>query len=112
MQTIEGYVRFQHGGWYVGESGVQVYGVIALWQQGFSPEEIQSSFPAISLKDVYGTILYYLEHREQMDAFFREQAALFQQKKAESEAQDPAFYAEMRERIARFREREGQGRAS
>ena len=38
-----------------------------------------------------------------MDAFFREQDALFHTRKAEAEAKDPAFYAEMRERIARLR---------
>lgn len=43
-----------------------------------------------------------MEHREQMDAFFHEQDALFLRKKAESEARKPAFYDEMRQRLARF----------
>ncbi len=91
MQLTEQYVQFRDGAWYVGESGVQVYGVIALWQQGLSPEEIQISFPALALNQVYGTILYYLEHR-----------------KAEAEAKDPAFYMEMRDRMATFRSAQGQ----
>lgn len=103
MQAVE-YVRNRNGSWYVGESGVSVYSVIALWQQGLSPEEIQGSFSSLSLRDVYGTILFYMEHRDEMDAFFREQDALFHRNKAQSEAQQPDFYAEMRERIARLRE--------
>ena len=78
--------------------------MVSLWRQGFSPEEIQASFSPLSLRDVYGTILYYIENRDELDAYFREQDDLFRRKKAESEAQRPEFYAEMRERIARFRE--------
>jgi uncharacterized protein (DUF433 family) len=103
MQAAE-YVRRRDGGWYVGDSGVSVFSVISLWQQGFSPEEIQASYSPLSLQDVYGTILYYMENRDQLGAYFREQIELFHRKKAESEARKPEFYAEMRERVARFRE--------
>ena len=103
MQVAKGYVQKRDDVWYVVGSGVQVLGVIAMWQQGFSPEEIQAGFPALSLKEVYGTILFYLEHQEEMDASFREQSALFARQKAEAEARKPAFYAEIRERIAAFR---------
>ena len=103
MQAVE-YVHRRDGGWYVGDSGVSVYNVISLRQQGFSPEEIQASFSPLSLRDVYGTILYYMENSDQLDAYFREQDQLFRRKKAESEAKKPEFYAEMRERVARFRE--------
>ena len=103
MQAVE-YVRQRDGGWYVGDTGVSIYSVIALWQQGFSPEEIQASFSPLSLRDVYGAIIFYMEHREELDTFFQEQDTLFQRKKAESEAEKPALYAKMRERVARFRE--------
>ena len=100
---MQQYVQYRNGAWYVGQSGVQVYGVISMWQQGFAPEEIPRSFPVLSLQDVYGTILYYLEQREAMDSFFREQDLLFAQAKVAAEAKDPAFYAEMRERVAKLR---------
>lgn len=105
MQAVE-YMRQRDVGWYVSNSGVSVYSVITLWGQGYSPEEIQASFSPLSLQDVYGTILYYMEHREQMDAFFRAQDALFRQKKAVNEASKPELYEEMRQRVARFRETE------
>ena len=103
MADSETYVRQREGDWYVGDTGVPVYAVIAMWQQGYSPEEIQISFPAISQIAAYETILYYLKHRQEMDAYFRASDARFQQLKAESEAQSPEFYAEMRARIAAFR---------
>ena len=61
MQVAKGYVQKRDDVWYVVGSGVQVLGVIAMGKQGFSPEEIQAGFPALSLKEVYGTILFYLE---------------------------------------------------
>lgn len=112
MSSEETYIQFRQGAWYVGDTGVQLYGVISLWLQGYSPEEIQSSFTPLSLRDVYGAILGYLERREALDAAFREQDALFDQLRAESQAQHPTFYAEMHERAARLREVQRHGQAS
>jgi hypothetical protein len=77
--------------------------VIAMWQQGFAPEEILGSFPSLSLQAIYGTILYYLEQRNAMDRFFQEQDIRFARQKAATEAQDPAFYTELRKRVAKLR---------
>lgn len=35
-------------------------------------EEIALRFPTLSLEQIYATILYYLEHREQIDAYLTE----------------------------------------
>ena len=94
MADSETYVRQREGDWYVADTGVPVYAIIAMWQQGYSPEEIQISFPAISQIEAYETILYYLKHRREMDAYFRASDARFQQLKAETEARNPEFYAE------------------
>jgi uncharacterized protein (DUF433 family) len=40
---------------------------------GATAEQIHDSFPAASLKSIYGTIYYYLEHEEAVDAYMREQ---------------------------------------
>ena len=34
-----------------------------------TPEEIGSRFPTLRLEQIYATILYYLRHKEQMDAY-------------------------------------------
>ena len=112
MPAKERYISFHDGAWYVAETGVQLYGVIALWLQGYSPEEVQASFTPLSLQDVYGAILAYLERRETLDASFRRQDARFDQLRVESQAQRPAFYADLRERVARLREAQGRGQAS
>jgi uncharacterized protein (DUF433 family) len=104
MQLASKYIQERDGDLYVGDSRVQVYSVIASWQQGYSPEETQYAFPHLSLVDIYGTITYYLEHRAELDAHFRELDARFAQRKAEAEAKNPEFYAMMREQFARMRE--------
>lgn len=97
------HVRQRDGNWYVGNSRVEIYSVIAAWLQGDSPEEVQSSFPVLSLAEVYATILYYLEHRDELDTFFHTVDVAYQEQKVSAEAADPAFYAMMRQRIASFR---------
>jgi hypothetical protein len=107
MQETEQYVQYRDSAWYVDQSGIQIYSVIAMWQQGFAPEEIQHSFSMLSLQAIYGSILYYLEQRPERDAFFHEQNALFAQRKIEAEAKDQTFHTDMRERVAKFRTAQG-----
>lgn len=39
---------------------------------GATPEQIRDSFPSVALGAVYGAIAYYLEHRDQIDAYLTE----------------------------------------
>jgi uncharacterized protein (DUF433 family) len=103
MMVTEKYVQQREGNWYVGSSRVEAYSVIAVWQRGCTPEQVQRSFPSLPLVAVYATIAYYLEHQTEMDAFFREVDALGEKMRAEAEAANPEFYARMRERFARYR---------
>ena len=43
------------------------------FKQGATAEQIQHSFPSLTLRDVYGTVFYYLEHTEEVDAYLAEQ---------------------------------------
>ena len=47
--------------------------VVNQFKLGATAEQIHDSFPAASLKDIYGAIYYYLEHTEAVDAYVREQ---------------------------------------
>jgi len=107
MRPDDRYGQRRDDDWYVADSRVEAYSVIAAWQQGFSPDEVQESYPVLSLAEVYGAILYYLEHREILDAFFGAMDARYRANKAESEARDPAFHAMMRRRFADFRAARG-----
>ena len=47
--------------------------IVNQFKLGATAEEIYESFPAASLKDVYGAIYYYLEHTDAVDTYVREQ---------------------------------------
>ena len=67
-------IRIDEGGAVrVGPTRVTLAVVIGLFLQGMSPEELVEDFPTLALADVYGTIAYYLRHRDEVDAFLREQ---------------------------------------
>jgi uncharacterized protein (DUF433 family) len=91
MQVMEKYVRLRDGNWYVGDSRVSVYSVIAAWRRHGAPERIQQSYPSLPLVAIYATIAYYLEHQAELDAFFDEIRAQTARRRAEAEAADPAF---------------------
>jgi uncharacterized protein (DUF433 family) len=57
----------------VGPTRVTLDVVIGLFLKGETPDEIVEGFPTVTLADVYGTIAYYLRHRDEVDLFLREQ---------------------------------------
>ena len=72
--NMEQYVRERDGGYYVAGSRISLDSVVHPFKNGASPESILRSFPLIgSLEKVYGAITFYLAHREDVDAYLREQ---------------------------------------
>ena len=47
--------------------------IINQFKLGATAEQIYDSFPAASLKDIYGAIYYYLEHTDAVETYMREQ---------------------------------------
>lgn len=94
------YVQARDGNLYVGATRITVDTVIAFWHKGRTPGQIHESFPHVPLYAVYGTIAYYLEHKDAVDAFFRETEELDAARWAAEQAARPEFYAEMRRRFA------------
>jgi uncharacterized protein (DUF433 family) len=61
-----------HGVARVGGTRVTLDSVLALFKQGAAPEEIAHSFPALRLADIYSVLGYYLQHREEVEAYLKE----------------------------------------
>ena len=57
----------------VGSSRVLLDLVVYHFKQGATAEQIQHSFPSITLHDIYGTIFYYLEHTEEVERYLAKQ---------------------------------------
>jgi uncharacterized protein (DUF433 family) len=47
--------------------------IVKQFKLGATAEQIHDSFPATSLKDIYGVIYYYLEHTEAVEVYIQEQ---------------------------------------
>jgi uncharacterized protein (DUF433 family) len=57
----------------VGRSRVLLNLIVHRFKEGDTAEQIQHSFPSLSLRDVYGAIYYYLEHTEEVEAYIAKQ---------------------------------------
>ena len=87
----------------VGKTRVSLDSIIIAFNQGSTPEDIVCSYDSLTLAEVYATISYYLQHREEVDSYLAER----QQKNAELRAANEARFNHqgLRERLlARRRE--------
>jgi len=62
---------------------------------GHSPEAIAQSFPVLTLEQVYGSIAFYLGHRDEVDRYLRKQEEDYEGRRAATRAADPKFYAKL-----------------
>jgi uncharacterized protein (DUF433 family) len=51
---------------YIGQTRVPLETVVAIFNEGSSPEEIAMQLPALTLSHIYQTIGYYLAHQEEV----------------------------------------------
>ena len=87
----------------VGGTRVTLDSVIATFQRGKTAEGIQESFPTLKLVDIYAVITYYLGHRDEVDAYIRQQREKADELRREIEAKQPQS-AELRARLLARRE--------
>jgi uncharacterized protein (DUF433 family) len=56
---------------------IRVMDIVALHEQrGYSPDEIVDMFPAITLADVHAALVYYFDHRAEIESDFKHDADL------------------------------------
>ena len=67
------------------------------FQQGQSPEEIQRTFPALTLEQVYGVITYYLGHQSEIDQYLRQQKQIWDNARADAEGKPNAAVQRLRQ---------------
>ena len=80
MQTKTAYVSEDaHGVMRIGETRVMLDSVVAAFDQGHSPETIAQQYPSVTLEEVYGTIAYYLAHKQEVDQYLHRQAEVWSQ---------------------------------
>lgn len=63
----------EYGTWRVGGTRVTLETLVAAFDRGETAEEIAGAFSTLRLDDIYAVITYYLRHREDVEAYIREQ---------------------------------------
>lgn len=72
--NVHNYVEERGGGYYIAGTRISLDSIVHAFQAGESPEEILRSFPmAGPLVRVYGAITFYLENKEKVEAYLKEQ---------------------------------------
>jgi uncharacterized protein (DUF433 family) len=83
---------------------VSLDSIVYAFIDGHSPEALAESFPVLTLEQVYGSIAYYLGHRQEIDRYLEAQEQDYEAKRAAARAADPEFYtrlADARRRLGR-----------
>ena len=91
----------EHGTLRIANTRVALDIVIARFQQGATPEQINESFPSLKRGDIYAVISYYLQNQNEVDAYLRQQDDAAEQVRHELQATRPEmfeFEAQLRER--------------
>lgn len=57
------------GGIRIGSSRVTLDSLLASYHNGSTPEEIAIQYSVLHLEDIYSTIAYYLNHRQEIDNY-------------------------------------------
>jgi uncharacterized protein (DUF433 family) len=71
---MQNYVEERDGGYYIAGTRISLDSIVHAFQDGESPEGILRSFPmAGPLVRIYGAITFYLENKEKVEAYLREQ---------------------------------------
>lgn len=94
----------QHGIIRIANTRVTLDVVVARYQQGETPEQINQGFPTLKLADIYAVISYYLNNKDEVDAYLRQQDEEAAQTRREIEAKRPDMFRlerQLRERASK-----------
>jgi uncharacterized protein (DUF433 family) len=69
----------------VGGTRVTLDTVVRAFARGATAEEIAQQYPSLSLSDVYATISYYLQNREEVEKYLEKRAKYAQAVKRENQ---------------------------
>ncbi len=62
---------WQDGSVRVGNSRVTLDSVLHEFKRGSTAEQIQDDFPSLTLREIYGAISYYLDHKDPIEEYLR-----------------------------------------
>ena len=72
------YVEQHDGGYWVAGTRISLDSIVYSFRRGASPETIRSSFPSLTLEQVYGAIAFYLSNQTDIDNYLRQSEAEYE----------------------------------
>jgi uncharacterized protein (DUF433 family) len=81
--------RLEGGGYRVTGTRISLELVVEHYQAGETPEAIVETFDTLRLADVYAIIAYYLDHKDEVEAYMRESEAKAEETRRMIEATQP-----------------------
>ena len=69
-------------------TGMSVNQIVVLYKQGLTAEEIVEQYPHRTLREIYGVLAWYHEHKEDFDQELAEEEKEYYRLKAEFERTD------------------------
>jgi uncharacterized protein (DUF433 family) len=86
--------------------------IVECYKAGETPEGIVDSFDTLRLADVYAVISFYLDHKEEVEEYIREQEEQAEELRRLIEASQPARPGFREELLARWARMKSDGSAS
>ncbi len=91
------YIEKRETGYYVIGSRIPIDTIVTPFLGGDTPETIRSSFPTLSLEQVYGGILFYLENRDAVEASMQVDEEVIARIRKEFRDKNPALFQRLEE---------------
>ncbi|MGK7878620.1 MAG: DUF433 domain-containing protein [Crocosphaera sp.] len=91
--TPKQYIEKKEGSYRIMGKRISLDSIIYGFLRGESPETINSSFPVLTLEEIYGAITFYLANREMIDTYLKEGEKLYKIQLQQEKDKDPDFYS-------------------
>ena len=98
------YVEKRDDGYCISGTRVSLDSIVYAFRRGASPETIKSSFPALTLEQVYGAITYYLSKQAEIDEDLRQSEEAYEATRQANHDQLRREKPELYERLMRAKD--------
>ena len=98
------YVENRDGGYFVSGTSISLDSIVYAFRRGASPETIKSSFPILTLEQVYGAITFYLSQQPKIDEHLRKSEEAYEVARQANHEQLRKEKPELWERLTQAKE--------
>ena len=100
----QGYVENRDSGYFVSGTRISLDSIVYAFRRGASPETIKSSFPTLTLEQIYGAIAFYLSRQSEVDEYLRKSEEAYEAARQANHEQLRREKPELWKRLMRAKE--------